>query len=55
MNAPRKIRNLRGPKQVKLKTKPDPELITELNDLENIDQFVRVHSSTESLSAKNRP
>ena len=29
------------------KKKPDPELITELNDLENIDQFVRVHSSTE--------
>ena len=29
------------------KKKPDPELITELNNLENIDQFVRVHSSTE--------
>jgi len=29
------------------KKKPDPELITELNSLENIDQFVRVHSSTE--------
>ena len=29
------------------KKKPDPELITELNDLENIDQFVRGHSSTE--------
>ena len=29
------------------KKKPDPELITELNNLENTDQFVRVHSSTE--------
>ena len=29
------------------KKKPDPELITELNNLENIDQFVRVHSGTE--------
>ena len=29
------------------KKKPDPELITELNNLDNIDQFVRVHSSTE--------
>ena len=29
------------------KKKPDPELITELNNLENVDQFVRVHSSTE--------
>jgi len=29
------------------KKKPDPELITELNNLENTDQFVRVHSGTE--------
>ena len=29
------------------KKKPDPELITELNNLESTDQFVRVHSSTE--------
>ena len=29
------------------KKKPDPELITELNDLESTEQFVRVHSSTE--------
>ncbi len=29
------------------KKKPDPELIAELNNLENTDQFVRVHSSTE--------
>ena len=29
------------------KKKPDPELITELNNLENTEQFVRVHSSTE--------
>ncbi len=27
--------------------KPDPELITELNNLENTEQFVRVHSGTE--------
>ena len=29
------------------KKKPDPELITELNNLESTDQFIRVHSSTE--------
>ena len=29
------------------KKKPDPELITELNNLENTEQFVRVHSGTE--------
>ena len=29
------------------KKTPDPELITELNNLENTEQFVRVHSSTE--------
>jgi len=29
------------------KKKPDPELITELNNLESTDQFVRVHSGTE--------
>ena len=30
-----------------VKKKSDPELITEVNNLENIDQFVRVHSGTE--------
>ena len=30
-----------------VKKKPDPELITELNNLESTDQFVRVHSGTE--------
>ena len=29
------------------KKKPDPELITELNNLESTEQFVRVHSGTE--------
>jgi len=29
------------------KKKPDPELITELNNLENTEQFIRVHSGTE--------
>ena len=29
------------------KKKPDPELIVELNELEDTDQFVRVHSGTE--------
>ena len=33
--------------QIKLQKKPDPELITELNNLESTDQFIRVHSSTE--------
>ena len=30
-----------------VKKKPDPELITEVNNLESTDQFVRVHSGTE--------
>ena len=30
-----------------VKKKPDPELITEVNNLENTDQFIRVHSGTE--------
>jgi len=30
-----------------VKKKPDPELITELNNLESTEQFVRVHSGTE--------
>lgn len=30
-----------------VKKKPDPELIVELNNLENLDQLVRVHSGTE--------
>jgi KipI family sensor histidine kinase inhibitor len=29
------------------KKKPDPELITELNNLESTEQFIRVHSGTE--------
>ncbi|GIT35628.1 MAG: hypothetical protein Ct9H300mP5_0970 [Candidatus Pelagibacterales bacterium] len=29
------------------KKKPDPELITELNNLESTEQFVRFHSGTE--------
>ena len=29
------------------KKKPDPEFITELNNLENTEQFIRVHSGTE--------
>jgi 3-methylcrotonyl-CoA carboxylase alpha subunit len=30
-----------------VKKKPDPELITEVNNLESTDQFIRVHSGTE--------